>query len=67
MKIGLGYAVKAKFRGIEDNTGEGRSSRRTRKYVLGCLQAVVYNNKSLFQFGYGQKRYMCDSLLYCVC
>ena len=41
MKIGLGYAVEEKVIGIEDNTGEGRSSKRTRKEVLGCLQAVV--------------------------
>ena len=31
MNIGLGYAVKEKVKGIEDNTEEGRSSRRMRK------------------------------------
>ena len=34
---------------------------------LGYVQAVVWKNKSPFQFVYGQKRYMCDSLLSCVC
>ena len=37
MKIGLGYTVKEKVRGIEDNTGEGRSSRIIKKEVLGCV------------------------------
>ena len=67
MKIGLRYTVKEKVRGIEDNTGEGRGSTRTRKAVLVCVQAVVQNNKSLFQFGYGQNRYMCDSFLSYIC
>ena len=41
MKIGLGYAMKGKVRGVDDNTGEGIISSRTRKEVLGCVQAVV--------------------------
>ena len=62
MKIGLGSAVKEKVREMEENKGEG-SSRRTRKEVLVCVQDLVENNKPLVQFGYSQKRDMCDFLL----
>ena len=38
-----------------------------KKEVLGYVQAVVQKNKYPFQFGDGQKKYLCDSLLSYVC
>ena len=54
-KIGLGYVVKAKVGEMGDNTREGRS-RRMRKEVVGCVQAVVDKNKLLVQFEDGKKK-----------
>ena len=53
-KIGVGSLVKAKVRKMEENTREGRS-RRTRKEVVGCVEAVVGKKKFLVQFEYGNK------------
>ena len=55
--IGVGSIVKAKVGNMEDNTREART-RRKRKYVVGCVHAVVWNKKFLLQFEDGQKRYM---------
>ena len=39
---------------MEENTREGRV-RSMRKYVVGCVQAVVGKNKLLVQFEDGHK------------
>ena len=48
-KIGVGSAVTAKVGEMEEMTREERS-RRTRKELVGCVQAVVGKNKCLVQF-----------------
>ena len=54
-KIGLGSVVKAKVGEFEKTTKEGRI-RRTRKYVMGCIQSVVGKKNFLIQFEDGQKK-----------
>ena len=61
-KIGVGYVVKAKVGDIEENTREGRS-RRIRKDVAGCVQAVVGKNIFLIRFTDGQNKEMSSCLL----
>ena len=67
-KIGMGSVMKAKARDMEEKTREGRI-RRTRKEVVGCVQAVVGigNKKLLFQFEDVQKRDMSASSLSYLC
>ena len=47
-KIGVGSVVKAKVGELEKTTREGRS-RRMRKDVLVCVQAMVGKKKFLIQ------------------
>ena len=47
MKIWVGYIVIENIRDMEENTSE-RRSRRARKEVVDCVQAVV--GKKNFQF-----------------
>ena len=54
-KIGVGSVVKAKVGDMEEEKGDGRS-RRMRKEVVGCVQAVVCNKRCLVQFEYGKKK-----------
>ena len=55
LNIGVGSLVKSKVINMEDNTREGRSS-SIRKYLVGCVQYMMWKNKSLVQFDYVQKR-----------
>ena len=48
-KIGVGSLVKEKFIKMEENTREV-IIRRTRKEVVGCVQAVVGKKNFLVQF-----------------
>ena len=48
-KIGVGSVVKAMVGDLENITREGRS-RRMRKYVVVCVQSVVWKNNFLVQF-----------------
>ena len=59
-KIGVGSIVKAKVRGIEDNSRKKRT-RRTMNNVVGFVQSVVGNDIFLVQFVYGQKKYIRSS------
>ena len=51
---------------MEGNTREVIIS-RTRKEVVGCLQAVVGKKTLLVQFKYGQKKQMSSILLVFLC
>ena len=51
-KVGVGFAVEAKVREVEETTREGRI-RRVRKEVVGCVQDVVGRNKFVVKFEYG--------------
>ena len=62
LKIGVGSFVKAMVGKIEGNTREG-IRRKTRKEVVGCVQAVVGKKNSLFKFEYAKKKYMSASLM----
>ena len=62
----MGSLVKSKVGKIEENTREGRS-RRIRKDVVGCVQAVVGNKKFLVQFEDGKKRDMSSILILYLC
>ena len=46
--IGVGSVVKAKVGEMEENIGEGRI-KRTRKELMGCVQAVVGKKKLVVQ------------------
>ena len=61
-KIGVGCVVKEKVGDIEENTREGRS-RRMRKDMVECVQAVLGKKILLVQFVDGQKKDMSSSLL----
>ena len=54
--------MKAKIGEMEDNTREGKS-RRMRKLVVVCVQAMVGEKKFLVQFEDCQKIEMIASLL----
>ena len=58
--------MKVKVRDMWDNTRDG-ITRRMRKEVLGCLQAMVGNKKFVVRFEYGQKRDMSASSLLYLC
>ena len=58
--------MKARVRDMEENTRTGRS-RRMRKNVACCVQAVVGKKKLLVQFKYGHNRETSDSSLPCLC
>ena len=51
---------------MEENTREGRV-RSMRKYVVGCVHAVVVKKKFLVQFKDGIKRDISSSLLSYLC
>ena len=61
-KIGVGSVVKAKVGGLEKITRKG-VSRRIRKEVVGCVQAVVGKKKFVVQFEDGKKKDISASLL----
>ena len=63
-KIGVGSVVKAKVRDLEKIAREGRS-RRTRKEVVGYVQAVAGKKKFLVQLKDGQKKEISASSLVC--
>ena len=65
-EIDVGTLGKAKVGEMEEKIREGRS-RRTRKEVVGCVQAVIGNNKYLLQFKDRQKREMSSHSLSYVC
>ena len=58
--------MKARVREMEENTRTGRS-RRMKKNVAGCIQAVVGKKKLLVQFKDRQNRETSDSSLPCLC
>ena len=60
--IKVGSIMKAKIGEMEDNTREGKS-RRMRKLVVVCVQAMVGEKKFLVQFEDFQKIEMIASLL----
>ena len=62
MKIGVGSVVKAKVGELEKITREGRS-RRMRREVVGCVQAVGEKKKFVVQFKDGQKKEISSSSL----
>ena len=61
-KIGVESVLKAYLGELEKITREGRS-RRMRKEVVGCVQAVAGKNSFLVQFKDGQKKEISYSLL----
>ena len=65
-KIGVGSVLNAKFEDMGDNKREVRI-RRMRKYVVGCVQAVVRKKRFSVQFEYGQNKQMSYFLLVFVC
>ena len=64
--IGVGSVVNTKVREIEENTREVRI-RSIGKYVVGCVQAVVGENRFLVKFEDVQKRDMSACLLLYLC
>ena len=58
--------MKEKVREFEENIREGRS-RRKRKELVGCVRAMVGNNRFLFKLEYVQRRYIGDSSLSYLC
>ena len=65
-KIGVGSVVKEKVGDMEEKNRECRRS-RTRKYVVGYVQAVVWKEIFLVQFEDGQKKEMnyCSLQYFC--
>ena len=61
-KVRVGFVVKSKVGDMEDNTRKGRS-RSISKYIVLCIQAMVYKNKLLVQFKDDNKKDMCSCLL----
>ena len=62
----MGSVLKKKVGDMENNKREG-GSRKMRKEVVGCVQAVAGNNKFLVQFGDWQIKDMSPSSLHFLC